>query len=102
MIPPNQHHTQLSLWRGEISRPRPLTLARIVRQVADETGVPVADILGPSRIADISSARHTAMARARAIERPDGSPRYSLPMIGRVFNRDHTTVLYAVRKMADA
>lgn len=65
----------------------------IIREVAQRRGVSVRDILGPSRSASIVAIRHEAIAQAY-MERPD----MSLPELGRRFNRDHTTVIHAVRK----
>lgn len=55
---------------------------------AREAGVPVAVILGYRRQPAIVLARQRAMRVAFE----EG---FSSPQIGRVFNRDHTTVLYA-------
>lgn len=66
----------------------------IIRDTAKQQGVSVDDIVGRSTHKPIVYARHLAIYRVRK-ERPD----MSLPQIGRIFNRDHTTILSAVRKM---
>lgn len=66
----------------------------IIAAVSVDTGVPVADILGPRRTKHIVEARFQAIAEARK-RRPD----LSLPQLGRAFNRDHTSILSALRKM---
>lgn len=66
----------------------------IINVVADKHHVTLEEIIGPSRSSKISEARHEAMALAYQ-NRPD----LSTPMIARVFNRDHTTLLHAVKKM---
>lgn len=64
----------------------------IVSAVAAEAGVTVADILGPRRNIPVVRARHEAM---RAVAR--AFPQMSLPQVGRLFQRDHTTILNALR-----
>lgn len=65
-------------------------LAALVEDAAREAGCTVAQMLGPQRA--LHPYRWRAMKRAHE----EG---YSLPQIGRAFNRDHTTVLHAVRKV---
>ena len=64
-------------------------LHALVEDAAREAGCTVAQILGHQR--RFASARHRAMAKAH-------SEGFSMPQIGMVFNRDHTTVCYAVHK----
>lgn len=71
-----------------------ISVAQIISEEAELHGVSVRDILGASRNRRITDARHFAMYRAR-IERAD----MSLPHIGKVFRRDHTSVLHAIRRM---
>lgn len=66
----------------------------IIRIVAAKHGVSVTDIKSQTRTLHIVEARHEAMALVYQL-RPD----LSLPAIGRVFGRDHTTVLHAARKL---
>jgi chromosomal replication initiation ATPase DnaA len=66
----------------------------IIRLVATRHGVSVADIKAATHVLHIVAARHEAMAMVYTL-RPD----LSLPAIGRIFARDHTTVLSAVRKL---
>jgi hypothetical protein len=67
-------------------------LHALVEDAAREAGCTVAQMLGPQH--RFAPYRHQAMKRAH----DDG---YSLPQIGRAFNRDHTTVVYAVRKCSE-
>lgn len=64
----------------------------IIEQVAKETGIPYAMIVGCSRNAVIVEARFEAIARVAT------NTGWSLPRIGRVFNRDHTSILNALKK----
>lgn len=73
------------------------SVRQIICDVAIEHGVRVDDILGVTRNAKITKARHAAIYRARQ-ERPD----MSLPQIGRVFRRDHTSILHAIRKIENS
>ena len=86
----------LDMWeaRLRIRVPHHLSMTTIAREVALRTGVPVEAMQGPSRVAWITEARHEAMYRCRH------EAHCSLTMIGRYFNRDHTTVLHAIRKHA--
>lgn len=70
-------------WRRE--------LARIER----ETGVSLADMKGARRFRRLVAARWKAWALLR-------DRGWSLTQIGDLFNRDHTTVMYALAKVEDA
>ncbi|WP_158255348.1 helix-turn-helix domain-containing protein [Rhodoblastus acidophilus] len=65
----------------------------ILKMVSERTGVSVADILGKGRRAPIAAARQEAMWTVRTITN------WSLSRIGGRFNRDHTTVLHAIRQV---
>lgn len=66
--------------------------ARIACKVAHETGVSVSAMKSPTRKADIVRARWAAMYAMRQAG-------HSYPAIGQYFNRDHTTVIHALRSM---
>jgi hypothetical protein len=65
----------------------------IVDRVCVEMQVTEAELRGRSRTKQIVSARQLAMRRLY-----DEGPEWSTPRVGRAFKRDHTTVLYALRK----
>ena len=72
-----------------------VTIDQILAAVAETTGISVTEITGDKRSRTIVESRHLAMYLAR--ELTDAS----LPKIGeRIGNRDHTTVLHAVDKIA--
>lgn len=80
--------------------PRPrgdLTAARVIEVCARRFGVKPEQITGKLRHKGIALARHVAMYIARhSLHRSDAS----YPQLGKAFaNRDHTTVLAAVRKV---
>ena len=77
-------------WRDAIPKSE---IPRIIREVSDATGVPVRDILGPSRT------QHIVHARFLAIWRAAKETNLSQPQIGRAFNRDHTSIGNAIRRM---
>lgn len=66
----------------------------IINDVVTKYGIPVAVIRGPSRSKAVVAVRHEAISRVH-LARPD----LSLPALGRIFNRNHTSVLWALRKM---
>lgn len=78
---------------GAKQRPQP-RISDIQRSVAAAGGLRTADLTGMSREKSIVRPRHIAMALASNLTKK------SLPEIGRSFGRDHTSVLYAVRKLA--
>jgi chromosomal replication initiation ATPase DnaA len=78
----------------EIAPPSALPLVSdIIRAAALRHGVSVRAILGPRKDRMVVVARMEAMATAYDVRRD-----LSLPAIGRLFGRDHTTILNAARK----
>ena len=75
---------RLSEWAGV-----PQELAEMVVQMAGRT--PVTEIRSQSRRQDLVERRWEIAVAARA-------KGYSLPSIGRALNRDHTTILHALRQ----
>lgn len=67
-------------------------VARVVAATVVVTGVSAGEIYGRSTTKEIAAARHVAMAVARRA----GS--LSLPKLGLVFQRDHTTVQHGVKR----
>jgi len=77
-----------------LGKPAKPTMTAIVNAVLERhEGISIKDVRSPGRKKKIVMARHEAIAAIRRI-RPD----LSLPAIGRFFNRDHTTILHAIRK----
>jgi hypothetical protein len=66
----------------------------IVGRIAKEHGVTFEDIMGPRRLKPVVAARKAAMIAVAA-----HMPRWSLPQIGRFFNRDHTTIMHALGRL---
>ena len=75
------------------SRPR-VTIAEIQKRVAAHYGVELSDMASPRRARQIVRPRQVAMLLAKDLTV------HSLPEIGRHFGgRDHTTVMYAIRRI---
>lgn len=73
-----------------------ITVDTIIRKVADHYNVRMTDMLGPRRARSIARPRQIAMYLSKRLTTK------SLPEIGRNFsNRDHTTVIHAVRKIEE-
>lgn len=72
-------------------------LREVLGEVSQAYGIGEEDLVGESRRKAIAHARQEAMWRLRHRLALDGRPRHSLLEIGRVFNRDHTTVLHGLR-----
>lgn len=68
----------------------------IAQEEAERAGITMAKILGAQRSQKYVKPRHIAMWRAAR------ETKASLVEIGRIFGRDHTTVMYAVGKVAAA
>ena len=67
----------------------------IIAQVSADLGVTVPDMISDGRLEPVMLARRQAMwLIARDTQ-------MSLPAIGKLFNRDHTTVLHAIRREND-
>lgn len=79
-------------WRAETPRQRRMW---VIRQVASAHGVDVSELLGRCRDREVCLARWEAMATIRA--------RFSdsLLMIGRLFGRDHTSVMHGLRRFEE-
>lgn len=69
---------------------------QLVAAIAKRHGVTFSDIMGPCRRAKIVAARFEAIVAVAQLRHT-----WSLPQIGRFFgDRDHTTILHAIRTMA--
>jgi chromosomal replication initiation ATPase DnaA len=68
----------------------------VLARVAFEHGLTVGDLTGPCKRKEYVAARWQAM-KAIKTEFPDDS----FASIGRLFKRDHTTVMHALRKSAE-
>lgn len=64
-----------------------------VEQIARERHVTIDEIASRGRAAHVARARHEAMRKVR-------SRGFSYPAIGELFDRDHTTVMSAVKRTA--
>lgn len=76
--------------------PRKALARDVIGSVAAWHGFSLADILGHSRRRDICVARYDAIEAVWYNCRLGGN-RLSLNVLGRLFNRDHTTILHALQ-----
>ena len=75
---------------------RPITISEIQKKVSHFYGIRLNDLLSKSRLAKVVLPRQVAMSLAREFTNK------SLPEIGKEFDgRDHTTVLYAQKKVQE-
>lgn len=80
---------------------RRLPRSVVMRAVEDAiagTDVGPREVFSPTQAHRVAHCRQAAMVRLRAFSGEDGKPLYSLPEIGRAFDRDHTTVIHALRQ----
>ena len=71
-------------------------IKEIIEVVARRYGLTLAEIRGPSRVPHVVRPRQTAMYLAKILH-----PTRSLSQIARMFgDRDHTTILHSVQKIA--
>jgi chromosomal replication initiator protein len=83
--------------RSPLNQETMITPVEIMNSVAAHYGLTVDDLSGNSRVAHIATARQVAMYICRE------QTNLSLPKIGQIFgNRDHTTVMYAAKKIAES
>jgi hypothetical protein len=71
----------------------PVSVKALLKEVAGRHEVTVGEILGPSRVTKIKDARWEAIILVHAAH-----PLWSLPKIGRLFNKDHTTILHCLKQ----
>lgn len=74
---------------------RKVTIDNIMSTVAKYYNIPVKDLRSPRRSRMLARPRQVAMALARELTE------HSLPDIGEAFEKDHTTVLHADRKIKE-
>lgn len=79
-------------WSADTPRQKRM---RVIQRVANAHDVDVADIMGRDRTRAVSRARWEAIA---TIRQRFGD---SMPMIGRLFGLDHTSVLHALRRFEE-
>jgi chromosomal replication initiation ATPase DnaA len=73
-------------------RPSVQLVEAVTLRAAIEHGVEPADIMSERRLQKIAIARMTAWKRLRDLG-------YSLPSIGKAYNRDHTSILSGLRRL---
>jgi chromosomal replication initiation ATPase DnaA len=79
----------------------PVRVRELCMAVAIEHQVPLGELVGFSRRKKVARIRWRVWTALYAIRREDGMRIYSLPRIGQLFGRDHTTVLHGLRRLAE-
>ena len=86
------------LWGEQIGRVMTMpqdASRRLIAAIASKHGLTAGDLTGPNR------RRHVVVARYEAIKAVKAAhPQLSYPQLGRLFNRDHSTCLYAMGGLA--
>jgi len=82
------------------AEPISVTIDKVFVAVEKKYGISKADLTGKSRVKDVSQARHVTIHLIRTLTE------MSLPAIGKLFNRDHSTILSSLdavdKKMASS
>lgn len=73
----------------------------IINSVATSYGVKPELLMGRSRKQKLVRARYVAMRLLRDVKWSDGRVRFSVPTIGLMFGRDHSSVSYALQQFDD-
>lgn len=77
---------------GAARRSAAPSVQEILRQVATNYGVTPGELTGRETRRAVSNARHAAYFEVKRLR-----PWLSLPALGRIFGRDHTTILHGIR-----
>lgn len=96
-VPPRRRTVAAPVPLSEIETARQAELrdaVRVVSRVAREAGLSLSEIRSRSRRRDLVDTRQAAALAARR------ETAASLPQIGRILNRDHSTVLHGLRQLA--
>jgi len=72
---------------------KPITAQMVMAETVDYFNLSMEELRGPGRSANVALARQIAMYLCRDLTD------LSLPKIGQEFDRDHTTVMHAYRKI---
>ena len=72
------------------AEPVNVTVDKIFSAIEKKYDVGKAELVGKSRVKDVAQARHIAIYLVRTITE------MSLPNIGKLFNRDHSTVISSI------
>jgi chromosomal replication initiator protein len=75
------------------SRRDGVTMADVLKAVCDVTNVTPELMIGPRRNQGIARVRHLAMYLVR-----ESCPHASFPMMGRLFRRDHTSIIHGCKR----
>lgn len=95
MIPPitaDSMARDYGVWAARVDPTGDVSAKSIIRRVALKHNVTTADITGPRKFTHLVAARDEAIADIHK------SLNMTAAQIGRIFNRDHSTVKHSLRK----
>lgn len=81
-------------WKFHLASQAAAPVMDFIKTWCKQHNVEVTSVLGESRLKSVTSYRHRLMWEVK-----QSFPEMSLPAIARIFGRDHTTVLSALRKI---
>lgn len=73
------------------------TPEEIISQYAEKYGFTVEQIKGRQRPQDLVAVRRMIVCAIRSIKKENGKPKYTLPEIGKLMDRDHTSILHLLQ-----
>lgn len=93
----DDHVKALDRWRAEIFLAPASPLRTYIKRRCEELEVEYRAIMSVTRRRDVVEARQLIMWEIKTHVKPE----ITLPELGRLFDRDHTTVLHAVRRVEE-
>lgn len=89
--PKDAHIRAYEAWKAEQGSP----CKWHIKRRCEEMGIPYAELIGSSRFRKFSHARQLLMWEIKTSVKPA----ITYPELGKLFNRDHSTAIHAVRKI---
>lgn len=89
----NHHVLAWNVWRGKYGGQK---VRRYIFERCEELGIDAGKLFSPCREHEITRARQIIMWEIKTYVKPA----ITLPEIGKIFDRDHTTVLHALHKVS--
>lgn len=91
------HKAELDLLRAHLGHGTAGHRA-VIDEVCIKHKVSKKDLMGHTKLRKVARARFEAWARIYAIKGTSGTRRFSLCGIADMFSRDHTTIMYGIRR----
>ena len=84
--------SQIKKLKANLHKHKDQVIKQAIDEVCEDYNITYEQIISPTRLRIISLPRQVAMYKLHQLG-------YSLMEIGKIFNKDHTTVIHAVRKI---